>query len=242
MAEPDPSAMQWVSTLSTRPSLESAIAEVTERSLAALRGLPDLGLLFISSAFSSEFSRVMPLLEAKLPGVPVVGCSGSGVVGMQDNLTQEIEDKPALCLTLAALPDVQVHTFHLLGEDLPDLDSSPDAWVQHLGVAPGDRPQFVLLSDPLSPRLNDLLQGLDYAYPESLKIGGLAGTGASRRSALFQDYQLWREGTVGVALSGNITLETIVAQGCRSIGQTYRVMESERNIILALEEYASPAT
>jgi small ligand-binding sensory domain FIST len=54
------------------------------------------------------------------------------------------------------------------------------------------------------------------------------------QSALFCNYQLYREGTVGVALSGNIVLETIVAQGCRPIGQTYQVTACERNIVLEL--------
>ena len=242
MAESNTPAMKWVSTLSTRPSLEAAIAEVAERSQAALQSPADLALVFISSAFASEFSRVMPLLQSHLPGVAIVGCSGGGIIGMREDMAREIEGQPAISLTLAVLPGVDIHTFHLEAADLPDLDGSPDAWVQQIGVSPADRPQFVLLVDPLSNRLNDLLQGLDYAYPGSPKIGGLAGMGsANGSSGLFCDYQLHREGTVGLALSGNITLETIVAQGCRPIGEIYRVMEAERNIILALEESVSSA-
>ena len=240
MAEPNTPAMQWVSTLSTRPSLEAAIAEVTQRSQAALQAPADLALVFISSAFASEYSRLMPLLQEQLPGVAIVGCSGGGIIGMREDVAREIEDQPALSLTLACLPGVDIHTFHLEPADLPDLDSSPDAWIQHIGVNPNDRPQFVMLVDPLSNRLNDLLQGMDYAYPSSPKIGGLAGVGAGNGgSGLFCNYEFHREGTVGVALSGNITLETIVSQGCRPIGETYRVMEAERNIILALEESVS---
>jgi small ligand-binding sensory domain FIST len=47
---------------------------------------------------------------------------------------------------------------------------------------------------------------------------------------------MYREGSVGVALSGNLVLESIVAQGCRAIGQPYRVKECDRNIILQLED------
>jgi small ligand-binding sensory domain FIST len=45
---------------------------------------------------------------------------------------------------------------------------------------------------------------------------------------------LLREGTVGVALSGKIRLDTIVAQGCRPIGEVYRVEAGDRNILLQL--------
>jgi small ligand-binding sensory domain FIST len=41
---------------------------------------------------------------------------------------------------------------------------------------------------------------------------------------------------VGVALSGRVVLEAIVAQGCRPIGKPYRVVEGERNVMLKLEE------
>ena len=38
-----------------------------------------------------------------------------------------------------------------------------------------------------------------------------------------------------MALSGNIVLEAIVAQGCRPIGQPYQISSCERNILLELE-------
>jgi small ligand-binding sensory domain FIST len=55
-------------------------------------------------------------------------------------------------------------------------------------------------------------------------------------SGLFCNYKLYREGTVGVALTGNIAIETIVAQGCRPIGRTYQVTSCDRNIILEVVE------
>ncbi|MDX2244281.1 MAG: FIST C-terminal domain-containing protein [Leptolyngbyaceae cyanobacterium bins.302] len=240
MAVQADSAMKWVSVLSTRPSLESAIVEVVERAQAALQHPVSLGFLFISSAFASEYSRLMPLLQAQLPDIPIIGCGGSGVVGVgQYDRPREIEGEPALCLTLAHLPGVQVTTFHLSSETLPDLDSPPGAWVDLVGVSPAICPQFVILADAGFDRINDLLQGLDFAYSSSTKVGGLAtgGFGGSGGS-LFCDYQLHRGGLVGVALSGDIRLDAIVAQGCRPIGQPYVVSEGERNIVLALQSQA----
>ncbi|MBD2464501.1 FIST C-terminal domain-containing protein [Oscillatoria sp. FACHB-1407] len=230
--------MQWVSGLSTRPSLETAIKEVVEQTQRSLQSPPDLGLVFISSAFASEYSRLMPLLQEYLSVPTLIGCSGGGVIGIDaTGQTQEVEEEAAISLCLACLPDVKVHAFHIAPDNLPDLDSPPSAWVDLVGVPPQDQPQFVLLADPFSSGINDLLQGLDFAYPGSAKIGGLASVGAMRQSSgLFHNYQLHREGVVGVALSGNIVLETIVAQGCRPIGQPYQVVEGDRNILLKLEE------
>jgi small ligand-binding sensory domain FIST len=100
-------------------------------------------------------------------------------------------------------------------------------------VEAGDRPNFVVLADPGLVQMNDLLQGLDYAYPGSVTVGGLA-SGDSLRDAkqLFVNFQAYRSGAVGVALTGNVRIEPIVAQGCRPIGQPFWVTECERNIVL----------
>ncbi|MGK7921371.1 MAG: FIST N-terminal domain-containing protein [Trichodesmium sp.] len=230
--------MRWSNSISTRPSLEAAVKEVVEKSLESLETTADLGLVFISSAFASEYPRLMPLLKEHLPETIMIGCGGGGIIGMdQDGKPQELEQEAAISLSLAHLPDVVVKAFHISAEQLPDLDSSPDDWCNLIGVPTVDNPQFIILADPFSPKINDLLQGLDYAYPNSAKVGGLAsGSLGGQNAGLFYQKHLYDEGVVGVSLSGQIILETIVAQGCRPIGKPYRVTEGERNIVLELEE------
>jgi small ligand-binding sensory domain FIST len=233
--------MQWVNALSTHPSLETAIAEVVDRAKSALSEPADLGILFISAAFTSEFPRLMPLLKERLSLPALIGCSGGGIIGTSSlGRAKEIEGEPAISLSLAHLPNVKVQGFHFTNSELPDLDSSPETWVNLLSVSPQDHPQFVLLGDAYSFKINDFLQGLDYAYPGSAKVGGLASAGAIGGSnALFCNYQLHREGLVGVALSGEIVLDTVVAQGCRPIGPLFQVTEGERNLLLKIEEVSS---
>ncbi|MBE9034683.1 FIST signal transduction protein [aff. Roholtiella sp. LEGE 12411] len=230
--------MQWANALSTRHSLEAAVTDVVERAVSSLTAPPDLGLVFISSAFTSEYSRLLPLLAEKLSVPVLIGCSGGGVIGTTvSGQTQELEAEPAISLTLAHLPGVKVQVFHIIAEELPDLDSPPDAWLDLLGVPPSPTPQFILLSSSFSSGINDLLQGLDFAYPGSVIVGGQAsGGGMGGRIALFCNDRLYRDGTVGIALSGNIVLETIVAQGCRPIGKPLQVTKADRNIILELDE------
>ncbi|WP_413199040.1 FIST N-terminal domain-containing protein [Nostoc piscinale] len=230
--------MQWANALSTRPSLEAAITDAVQKTTSSLTAPADLGLVFISSAFASEYSRLLPLLAEKLSVPVMIGCSGGGVIGTtSDGETQEIEAEAALSLTLAHLPGVNLRVFHILADELPDLDSSPDAWVNLIGVEPSAKPQFILLSSSFSSGINELLQGLDFAYPGSVIVGGQAsGGGMGGRQALFCNDRLYREGTIGLALTGNIVLETIVAQGCRPIGNPMQVTKAERNIILELDE------
>ncbi|MEL7504102.1 MAG: FIST N-terminal domain-containing protein [Cyanobacteria bacterium J06554_6] len=232
--------MKWASAISTRPSLELALQEVVDRTLAELQASPDLAIIFISSTFASEYPRVLPLLKAPLKGTHILGGSGSGVVGMSGSgRPSEIEDEPALSLTLAHLPGVDLRSFHLSTDELPDLDSPPSEWTDIVGVTPQEQPHFILIADPFSSGMNDLLQGLDFAYPDAVKVGGQAGIESiSRSSGLFCGKHLYREGVVGVALSGNIEMDAIVAQGCRPIGEAYRVTNGDRNVITEIESQA----
>ncbi|MEL7354425.1 MAG: FIST N-terminal domain-containing protein [Cyanobacteria bacterium J06560_5] len=229
--------MKWASAISTSYSLETALREVTQQAGARLGVQPDLAFVFVSTAFASEYERLMPLLHELMPVVHVVGCSGSGIIGMDDEFPLEKEEGAALSLTLAHLPNVNIRSFHLTAADLPDLDSPPQDWTDLIGVSPEEAPGFVMVADPFSSGTNELLQGLDYAYPGATKVGGLAGIDDSfnKRSGLFCGRQLYRDGVVGVALSGEIVLDAIVAQGCRPIGELYRISEVDRNVLLKLE-------
>lgn len=230
--------MKWVNALSTRPSLEKAIQDVVEQATRQLEAPADLAIVFISSAFASEFSRLMPILQEMLKVPVLIGGSGGGVVGQSTEWqdTREVEAEAALGLTLAHLPGVQVRAFHIDPDDLPDMDAPPDAWVEAIGIDPSEQPQFILLAEPFAAGINDLLQGLDFAYPGSVKVGGLASTGSvTGQCGLFCNYEYYEDGIVGLALSGNIVIDAIVAQGCRPIGCTYRVAQGDRNILLELE-------
>lgn len=230
-------SMKWASAVSRQASLEAAVKEVTQQATTQLGTRPDLALVFVSVAFSSEYSRLLPLLREQLNVAHILGCSGSGVIGMADDFPEEVEEGPALSLTLASLPNVAIESFYLTAADLPDLDSPPEQWSELIGVSPECRPNFILLADPFSSGTSELLQGMDYAYPGCPKVGGLAGIESfNRSSGLFCNKKMHQEGIVGVALSGEIVLETIVAQGCRPIGELYRVSEGDRNIMIKLAQ------
>ena len=48
-------------------------------------------------------------------------------------------------------------------------------------------PSFLIMGDPYSSQPERLLTGLDYAYPDSVKLGGLAsGAGQMRENVLFR--------------------------------------------------------
>ena len=224
--------MQWASALTQTTRLSEAIPElrrgVSESGIG--RGEPiDLLVAFCSPHFRERGLEVSELLRAEFGPQTLIGCSAAGVLAGGN----EVEGGPAISLAAAQLPGVTRVPFAITGEDLPSPDAGPAAWIERLGVAPDPLPHFLILSDPGSADPQRLLEGLDYAYPASCKIGGLASDGPD--NLLFLDDQLLSGGTVGVALSGNLVLEPIVAQGCRPIGPSYRITESRHNLLVALE-------
>ena len=127
-------------------------------------------------------------------------------------------------------------SFHLQAGDLPDPDAGPDRWHEALGVAPDPTPQFLLVADPagdspLDPR--PLLMGLDFAYPGSAKIGGLAS--ALQENRMILDGRIVTGGCAGVALQGGLEVDTIVAQGCRAIGPPMTVTGCSGYFLEALD-------
>ena len=226
--------MQWASAISQQNSLRAALSECVVSVRATLGDNDaDLAVVFASSEYASDYAN-LPEMVAEMLGqqVIVLGCSGGGIIGGGS----EVEQEPAVSLTAASLPGVNIHPMRLEGDSLPSLDAGPDEWHESLGVSPGDDPQFVLLADPMSFPAQNLLLGMDYAYPAAAKIGGLASAGqGARQNGLFLGHEYHDSGAVGVALSGNIVVETVVAQGCRPIGQPMRITRSDRNFLVELD-------
>jgi len=103
-------------------------------------------------------------------------------------------------------------------------------------VPPEPRPDLVVLADPFSFPVESLLAGLDYAYPRSTKIGGLAsGARQPGGNALYSRAGVRRSGAIGVALSGDICIDTVVAQGCRPIGSPMQVTRCHSTILHELD-------
>ncbi len=225
--------MKWASAASDDSDLERAIARAANALRAELAGCqPDLLIAFVSPHHAAGYDRAPALLSEAIPGALLLGCSGGGVIGGG----REIEQRPGLSLTAAYLPGVTITPLRVANDAIPSLGTEPGAWTRLLGVDPASAPHFVLLPDPFSFDAEGLIRGIDAAYPGSTTVGGVASGGREHGSnALFLGEHAHRDGVVGVALSGNLAVDTIVAQGCRPIGDPMFVTACERNVIRALD-------
>ncbi|MBM3935423.1 MAG: hypothetical protein FJ319_14230 [SAR202 cluster bacterium] len=225
--------MKWSSAVSEFPTTGDAIAECADQVLRGLDGLaPDLVVAFPSAHHAPEFGNVPELISRRLNAGALIGCSGGGVIGAG----REVEHRPGFSLTAAHLPGVEIVHFHLENEDLPTEDAAPDEWEDMLGVKAADRPDFIILADPYTFMTDKLIAGLDYAFAASAKIGGMA-SGAQQwgGNALYTGGKTHRSGAVGVSLHGEVTVDTIVAQGCRPIGSPMQVTACKQTMLLELE-------
>lgn len=225
--------MKWASSISTESTIDACI----EQTVAAIREqLGDrethLTVIFVSPHFKESYDRIQDVIRQRLdPGI-LIGCSGGGIIGGG----REVEEKPAFSMTSAHLPGVKITPVFSDTMMLPDQDTAPGVWREWLGVEAEDNPHFIILADPFSFRGEEFLEGFDFAYQNSVKIGGLAsGANTGGGNVLYLDDKTHRNGMVALALSGNIEVDTIVAQGCRPIGKPLKITQCEKTFLRQLE-------
>ena len=159
--------MQWVSSISENSDLLQAFNECSQTLFESLQGnQPDLILGFPSEHHSERFSDLPELVKSFFGDATFFGCSGAGVIGGG----REIEHVPSLALSAVSLPDVTISKFRFQEDDLPDADASPTDWYNLVQLDYQDDPIFLILSHPSTIFCEDLLKGLDFAFPKSKKI------------------------------------------------------------------------
>jgi len=217
------------------------------------------------------------------------GEDGGAVVGGECQPV-EAEATPAISVTLALLPDVEVRTFHLNKQDVPEFDGdftrsdyAVEEWKRSVGLAgfgtekkegeesnskpsedeDEDEPVFMVIPSPaFQNNLDDFLRGLQFAYPTGQTFGGIASTvsslsrariyawssnganSASGGSSSSPSNSVYGDGCVGVALKGDLRVDTMIAQGAKPVGGVYRVVAAGKSTpgMSELEDEASRST
>jgi small ligand-binding sensory domain FIST len=94
----------------------------------------------------------------------------------------------------------------------------------------------ILLVDPFGADLESWVPALDARFPRGAKIGGIAsGAAQPGRNLLFLGESFARAGAVGVVLAGDLSVDTVVAQGCRPVGPPLFVTGTRENVIYELD-------
>lgn len=221
--------MLFKSTLSTKLDVNAAVEEVCA-SVGDVK--PDLAMLFVTHHYGDTAERLLAGVNERINPRNLIGCTGESVIGPD----REVERSPAIVLWTAEMPGVRIMPFVVDHDDIQSLEETGD-WEDRLGVTPGHKPGFIVLPEPFSfgGVIEHCLGKMDEIYGGAKIVGGLA-SGADRpgQNRLFLNDQVLRRGMVGVSLSGPISMETVVSQGCRPVGEPFIVTKADENVIKEL--------
>lgn len=227
-----PEQIVTASAVATMPSSGEVSARLCVRMEAAGlgQGRADLAVLFCSAHYATRLETIADnIMQTLSPGC-LVGMSAEAVI--QGDI--EYENRAGVALWAARLPGAHVRSFHFSQQDIERLET-PEAIHDHLAIAPDVHPAFLLLGDPLTINVPVVLERLETAYPERPAIGGMASSGSEPgENVLLFDGQALHHGLSGVALWGDVQIDTLVSQGCRPIGKHTVITQAERNIIRRL--------
>src|SRR5436309_3573633 len=111
--------MKWASVLSRALKPENALAEALAALKSEIGGAqPDAAFLFVLPQHRLKYAEIAAAVLKELNPRHLLGCSGGGVIGGG----HEAEDAPALSLTAALMPGVEIRPFRFEDATLPDLD------------------------------------------------------------------------------------------------------------------------
>jgi len=235
-------------------AIQDAVALAAE-SVAPNRGV-DLAVVSVSSLYDAPGSTVVPavLAATQVAGIPsinhIIGSTVAGCVGPSAQGVMEHEGIPAVSVTLAQLPDTELTTLHI--EEIPEGRVSAEEWKRGagLGSIPNQETTFFLLSSPaFSNSIDDMMFGLEMYFNATI-MGGIASTVSSlSRAKLFR----WSEGydgtttfgdgCVGVAMQGDIQVQSMTAQGTKPVGGIYQIVKGQESTVgvVVLDEQATDA-
>ncbi|QDG54091.1 hypothetical protein FIV42_26125 [Persicimonas caeni] len=217
--------MKWTTGLSRKPETTQAFRDACAGLDVSSAAEVDVLLVFFSASHTDDVEELSLAMARDFPDAVCVGCNANGVIGAGD----EAETGSSLAVTAGILPGVDVEPIRFE----PDVhDRSDFDWRQQFGGDPEVAPNFLILSEPTTFETEELLTALDRAFPDSSKFGGLvSGGGQGQGSRLILEGHVYHGGAIGLAFSGDLRVDTVVAQACRPIGEPLIVTDHTQNII-----------
>tara|TARA_Y100000589_G_scaffold129542_1_gene123220 strand:- start:2957 stop:4240 length:1284 start_codon:yes stop_codon:yes gene_type:complete len=224
---------------SNEPSLDKAVKEVCSK----LRNFQnaDIAVVLISSNFSSDYPRLLPLLKEKLKYKKLIGSGIGGVIELnKNNSFNENLNVPSLSITLLKLSNTNIIPFHIPEDTNIDMDNPSKVWkncikdINNLNNS-NSFCSAILFADPSMRRINQLISSFDFSFPKSNLIGGIATYHPFSYGSLFFEEQLCK-GAVGFLINGEWRIETLVTQGVKPLGPIIEVHSVHKNILYQIKE------
>jgi small ligand-binding sensory domain FIST len=184
---------------------------------------PTFAVLFASGHFLGNAETLVAAVAGETGQVPLIGCVAEAVAGG----SREVESEPAVSLWLAA----EVGPVETFSMEFVRTPSGGAFGGYQFDQAAGIR---LMICDPFTFPVNDLLAHLNQHVPGATVMGGMASGGLDlRQSRLFLDGRVLSHGAVGASLL-QAEVHPLVAQGCRPVGNPYTITRADGNVIFEL--------
>jgi small ligand-binding sensory domain FIST len=182
---------------------------------------PSLAVLFASAHFLYSADALLAAIAEQAGPLPLIGCVAEAVAGG----AREVESEPAISLWLGAgLGPVETFAMEFI--------RTPSGGAYGGYRFPRDTAGVhLMICDPFTFPADGLLTHLNAQLPGAVVMGGLASAALrSRQSQLFLDDRVLSSGAVGVHLP-RAEVHSLVAQGCRPVGDAYIITGAQGNVI-----------
>ena len=218
---------QYAAALSLHPAPVEAVGEVAGEILERLDGSrPELLVCFVSPHHIDAFDDIVGALGKLLVPQALMGCTAVGVAGGG----VEVEDGPGLSVFAATFTSAGIR-----GLALESIQTDDGLAIVGWPEDAPTRGTLLLLADPYSFPITDVLAVCNERVPGLTVLGGLASAAArAGGNRLVVGDRVLDEGAVGLLCPEVVPLRPIVSQGCRPIGAPLTVTKSDRNLLYEL--------
>lgn len=222
-----------------------------------------LAIIFVKSTFNTnpkdDVRRVISAVKRSL-ALQAMLTVDTVFYGCTTGLFSATDDDPTATIALAYFPEgTFIRSVRVPKEEF-SVDWNQQKWHDFLRLPSDHKPSssdptpqlplyryiFTMSHPDFSPHTRDLLDGMDFAYPNVRKIGGEAGkTNPLHEAVLFDSDGSVTEGAILLAIaSSHVQIDVSVAQGCRPVGPLLEVLsvKDETEITSVREVYTATQT
>ena len=187
----------------------------------------DLAFVFATPEYADSFQDILELIQIHCQVPNLIGCTGNSLVSQGF----EFEHGEGVTLSLHRLPNATIDTFDLKSEMSDDYPDVADGMVFD-ELEKKSPNAFVVFADPFSTHPEQMLVEFNRRFSGIPVLGGLAcGTREIETTTLFLNHRVIDSGAVGVAIGGDVVIESLVSQGCQPVGDSFIITSAENNIV-----------
>ena len=221
------------SAISGHLDTRTAATEIAGDLYDHLGGPCDLAVLFGSFHHAAAFAEAADSIRKTIMPTTMLGVTAEAVLGVD----QELEGLAGMSVLAVRVPGVQLHPWRISGQEHAALFDDAGAMREHLGITDDFR-TVIMFADPFSTPITKMLPAITGCGGPGRPIAVVGGmsSGASQpgHNPLILDGEMLRSGAVGVTISGGVSIDIIVSQGCRPIGKPIVVTKAKGNVIQEL--------